>query len=390
MNGLGHSLAKNRLSELIGKSVFVAMFEVDERCRLVLSQSLGLGTWLSDKKDKSGLTGSVFWLVEGGLRLLLERFINIKGVLVVGGSPCVGFSAANPSRPGAASSESAKIWIFSVLAHQIRASGISVDWVVENVSMEPSHEQGVSRLFSCKPQSLDNSLVNPCSRPRLFWHNQPLHELSGPRKSALSVLDKGWVPLWAFEDHSLVDSKVFGTFLRPFPPGKPWECKDVSFWRLPLSSYSRTGLVVRKVLSPSDTAIVAGWIRSSVDISTRDLKKAGSPALLSRLALASWVHLEGGSRFLRPLFAHERELCLGFPSGAGAISTESILDSAFQWERMQMSGNSFSPDIISHVLGPWCRSVLDGSTPHRRPHFPAASTESEAMSFLLPSGNSHR
>ena len=383
MNGLGHGIGRY-LDNFA--SVFVALFEVDIRCRRVLEKSRNARVWLSDKPDASGTIGSVFWLVEGGLASLLDRFPGLVGVLIVGGSPCVGFSAANPSRPGAASTESQKIWIFPVLVSMVLKRKLIANWVVENVAMEVVQEERVSELLGCRPQVLDNASLNPCSRVRLFWHNQPLRPLaSSTPVKASQVLDKGWIPSWAFEDGSdaKIDSKHFGTFLRPFPPGKPHECPE-KFWRLPLSCYSRTGLVVKKGLQGSERDTVASWLARSVDISTRDIKTPGSQSLKARLALASFIHEQGGDALIRPLLAHERELCLGFPLGAGALEEEPVTTSAWQWERMQLSGNSFSPDIIRHILEPWCLHVTKGEELVRRQHRPAASTQQEALDILLP------
>ena len=383
MNGLGHGIGRyiDNCS-----SVFVALFEVDARCRKVLKKSCHSRVWLSDLPDLAGTVGSVFWLVEGGLSSLIDRFSGLKGVLIVGGSPCVGFSAANPSRPGAASTESQKIWIFPVLVSMVLDRNLIADWVVENVSMEPVQEERVSRLMGCKPQVLDNATVNPASRVRLFWHNQQPRPLviNNPVKVS-QVIDKGWIPAWAFEDNSAarIDSKHFGTFLRPFPPGKPYEC-PASFWRLPLSCYSRSGLVIKQDLTVVEKSRVTSWLASSVDISTRDLKTAGSQSLKARLSLASFIHVQGGDSIIRPLLAHERELCLGFPVGAGALEDEPPITSSWQWERMQLSGNSFSPDVIRHILEPWCLHVSRGDALERRQHRPSARTRQEALDILLP------
>ena len=243
--------------------------------------------------------------------------------------------------------------------------------------------------MGCPPDALDNRCFFPVARPRWFWHSLPVRPLLNQRRPWSEMVDSGWQPAWLFDRVGKLDdsSQNFGTFLRPFPPGKPRECSSVDFWRLPLSCYSRSGLVVKLDLNASDTALLRSWFRKSVDIPCHDVKTVGSASLKSRLAFATWVHREGGCRLVRPLLAHERELGLGFPIGAGAIGGESLVDSTFQWPRMQMSGNSFSPSVVAHVVAPWAALVMNGVAFSRRDHRPSAKSREEALRQLLPNGS---
>ena len=101
MGGLTQAMVSLGLTPLLGKSLWVLMFEVDSRCRKLLSHHhSGAGRWLSPFPDSSGLVGSVFYLLEqfDSLCDFLSSAKGLLSVLVAGGSPCVGFSRAKQQR----------------------------------------------------------------------------------------------------------------------------------------------------------------------------------------------------------------------------------------------------------------------------------------------------
>ena len=86
MDGLGHAMDSLGLCGLVGPRIVVWLFEVDSRCRALLrEQRCRSGVYLSDFKDASGVEGSVFWLVEGGLAELLRRHPSVKNIIIIGG-----------------------------------------------------------------------------------------------------------------------------------------------------------------------------------------------------------------------------------------------------------------------------------------------------------------
>ena len=154
------------------------MFETDPRCRRLLELRMASShCHLSDETDSALVAGSVFWLVEDecrGTRRLLDRYPNLRRVLVVGGSPCVGFSKANTTSRGIDDPESRKLWIFPVLLNYLFLHVHSVFFILENVQMAPTHEDAISSTLGCPPVRLDAASFGPCSRPRLFWTNLPV------------------------------------------------------------------------------------------------------------------------------------------------------------------------------------------------------------------------
>ena len=253
---------------------------------------------------------------------------------------------------------------------------------IENVVMTDSAEQAVSRTMGVQPLRINAGELVATERPRLFWTNIPVNLPARFSRVVFpsDALDPGWKPLWEFESNIGFDDQTFCTFLRPFGPGAPPEF-PADFMRLPLSQYSRRGLVYNSEASKEELSEVKKWVSEAVDISTVNIKSKGSPAQRARGRLATWIHREGGSRLLRPLRAHERDKALGFPGDASALDSPEL--ELIDWTRLEANGNCFSPVVIAQLLGPVKQYVETGSIA-LRPGGPSVSSRHEALLSLLP------
>ena len=79
-------------------NIFTIFFESSTRCRALLRHHRMRDNnqhAISDFKDANGIVGSVMGVSTGEhVQAIIDRFPNLKSVLVIGGSPCVGFSVA--------------------------------------------------------------------------------------------------------------------------------------------------------------------------------------------------------------------------------------------------------------------------------------------------------
>ena len=140
MDGLGHALESLGIADFSAHSAVIVYFEVDSRCRCLLqARRVRPGAYLSDATDSEGLKGSVFALTDDDCSLLrapLDACSTLKLVVIGGGSPCVGFSGANPGGLGINDAASNMLWTIPVLAAQARKTLASICLVVfflENV-----------------------------------------------------------------------------------------------------------------------------------------------------------------------------------------------------------------------------------------------------------------
>ena len=272
------------------------------------------------------------------------------------------------------------MWTLPVLATRLRHQlppSVSVVFFLENVDMAASRKPPIDEVLGVTGLKACASRCLPCNRPREFWSNL-IFELSSPKEvSATSVLDSGWRPLWELLGGT--SKSKFGTFLRPFPPGKPREF-PAAYTRLPLSTYSETGLVYRPDAPPEVLAKIKDLTRRCARCDTRDLKTVGGSAVKLRGELCDYVH-SSGLRWVRPLNGRERDLCLGFPPDASALPGEEP-ESSINWGRLEATGNSYAVSVVADLLRPLAEAILSSSVPPLRPGFPSTMTAADALAAL--------
>jgi len=90
--------------------------------------------------------------------------------LLIGGSPCQGFSRAGD---GLAFDDPRSVLFFEFLRilQEIRIINPEVKFLLENVEMGKKNEMVITRLLGVKPIRLCSSIVSAQSRPRLYWTN---------------------------------------------------------------------------------------------------------------------------------------------------------------------------------------------------------------------------
>ncbi len=285
------------------------------------------------------------------------------------------------------------ISLAKVLMLKVSATS-SVMFALENVVPKlDSWQQGISACMGLEPVRLEAFSVAACSRLRLFWTNIDCGPLPTPDLDPASALEAPWRPLWdLFPDKVDSEKKRFGTFLRSFGPGAPREFPR-PYPRLPLSSYSTTGLVYNSECSAEERSLIIDGCKKGVFVSVKDLRTVGASCIKVRGALVDRIHFSG-HHLLRPLHHGERELAMGFPKGASLIKGDIAGSDGFIWGGIDLTGNSFVVPVISHLLKPWADHLTQGAPLRLLPGSPDVHSEKEAMALLVgtPSkeGNSTR
>ena len=418
MGGLGRSMELQGIGDQHG--VLHLHFETDQRCRDLLARHhsqahcfLALDTQTADPPDpKKNPQGSVFSLASqwSCLQSFLQHVDNKWGllsILVAGGFPCVGNSRANSNPTGSCHPESKKVIIFPVVIGQLAScsfkSHVDIIYMIENVVMDVNDltresRDRLSEVLQVEPDRHDASRVSPASRERLIWTNLPSQELPSLQIDARDYLDDHWAPVWELPDEVSKPNLRFSTFLRGFSPGWPGP-KEIpedlgKVSRLPLHAYSDRQLVYLRSASPAQKATIKHWLKRSIQIKTDGLRTRGSAANRARCELMRFIHLEGGHETLRPLNGPERDRVLGFKPGSSSLpsdssSEEPISNRFFIRGHMEATGNTFSCQMISRVLSPWCSWVLQqgqGSSAIslKTSFLPKVTDLSEAERLLVP------
>ena len=326
-------------------------FETDQFCRAVLGERIASGNIfgsLSRGQDQSGLSGSVGWLTDDRFRNLksLVSSPDLASVLVISGSPCVGFTKIKKGNIGVEDRESVKIWMAVAIVAFLRANTeLIIHHLFENVDMLEHHKAAISSVMGSQPTLIEAGRLCGCRRPRLYWSSLPVEPITGIGIEPTTCLENGWIPAWEL-GNSKQDHPRFGTFLRPFEPHRPKECKNVPYPRLPLSSYTWKGLVVNSAASQHEREEIRCMLTHAAS-AKGDIQDAASERFEAHLKIADFIHLHGGERVLRPLTPSEREACLGFPPGASGS------ESASPWHRMATLGNTFAVPVLAHLLRSW-------------------------------------
>lgn len=112
--------------------------------------------------------------------------------LVMGGSPCQGFSTAGKRL----NFDDARSRLFFEFLEVVRT--LKPRWfLLENVVMAENIQNAISLELGCQPVLIDSALVSAQTRPRLYWTNIP--NLSPPEDKGIALssileTEKDWKP----------------------------------------------------------------------------------------------------------------------------------------------------------------------------------------------------
>lgn len=109
--------------------------------------------------------------------------------LLIGGSPCQDFSAANSNRSGLDGSKSGLFYEYVRLLEETKPKF----FLLENVRMLEEHQQIITNILGCEPIIINSELVSPQLRHRLYWTNIP--DVKQPKRVDIKlqdVLENGW------------------------------------------------------------------------------------------------------------------------------------------------------------------------------------------------------
>ena len=306
-----------------------------------------------------GAIGSILHLVEdpGKIHSLLSQFPNLRFVIVSTGSPCQGFSQANPKAKGILDHRSCLAAAIPIIIRQIyefkrsQANHLRVFSICENVVMRSQDKRIMNRLLGSEPIQINNGDLSCQDRTRMFWLNFQIDQPNPVEADPSSILEPGWAPLWELISSKEIRKK-FITQVRPFPPNLPEEC-PVSWWRFPLSSYGIRGLVYNRASEKIDE--IKERVRQGIELSpSQDLRDRhrGQDAINRRLGLAQWIHREGGYRHLRPLSIQESSRAMGYDPEAFILPEDQpeSPEDPFIYSQFNVIGNAFALQSLKHIL----------------------------------------
>ena len=118
----------------------------------------------------------------------LGSVTDIKGTdlpqvdLLIGGSPCQGFSFAGKGL----NFEDPRSKLFFEFV-RLKNETSPKYWMLENVKMKQEHQNIISEILGVKPILINSELVSAQSRERLYWTNIPIKEM--PKDKGILLKD---------------------------------------------------------------------------------------------------------------------------------------------------------------------------------------------------------
>ena len=268
-----------------------------------------------------------------------------------------------------------------------RTPAPAVAFCAENVHTKPEWKALIDALYGVTGNEHDAAIVGPSSRPRVTNANFALGELPAPTPwmrlpGPKDCLDAGWAPAWELLENFRGVEK-FATFTTAWKPGSLPEYKSATKWHLALVAYTPRGLVYRVGAGERRLAEMKALLEQN-QVSQNEVKTAGSPANLQRIAFVEkLLHTSLGSD-LRSLNAEEKEKCLGYAPGSTRPDGPEQTDDSLA--RSTMAGNSWSLLAFKKLLHPLLTAMASPNPAEFRCTGGAAlaRTAAEAREILQP------
>jgi DNA (cytosine-5)-methyltransferase 3A len=106
--------------------------------------------------------------------------------LVIGGSPCQGFSFAG-KQLNFNDERSKLFFVFVDICHRVADENPRMRFMLENVRMKKEYQDVISGYFGVEPIAINSSLVSAQNRYRLYWTNIP--NVTQPNDKSLLLKD---------------------------------------------------------------------------------------------------------------------------------------------------------------------------------------------------------
>jgi DNA-cytosine methyltransferase len=127
--------------------------------------------------------------------------------LLIGGSPCQGFSFAG-KQLNFEDPRSKLFFEFVRILEEVRQVNPDVLFMLENVRMKKEYQDIISSYLGCEPVIINSSLISAQNRVRLYWTNIP--NITQPKDKEIVISDiteDGFGKIGAMRGRYIVDGK---------------------------------------------------------------------------------------------------------------------------------------------------------------------------------------
>jgi DNA-cytosine methyltransferase len=158
----------------------------------VLSLCDGMGgVWQALKNSGILFNGYASEIDPYPIKVVMDRHVEVKHVgdmtrlsakhlpqldLIVGGSPCQGFSRASGSATNFDDPRSKLFWEYARIVKEAMEINPGCKFLLENVKMAQFAQDIISDTLGVSPIAINSALVSAQNRQRLYWTNIPQQE----------------------------------------------------------------------------------------------------------------------------------------------------------------------------------------------------------------------
>ena len=222
--------------------------------------------------------------------------------LVIGGSPCQGFSFAGKQLNF--EDERSKLFFeFSDILNHIKLLNPDVKFLLENVRMKQEYQDVISEHLSVKPIVINSSLVSAQNRIRFYWTN--INNIEQPINKGVLIKDIIYDDNYStFTDIRITNTKVkTKNYIK-------WDLSGKQYWSQQDRAYYKEGKICT-------------------------LPKANPSNKLNIL-------IDYEKDIYRRLHPIEAERCQTLPDNYTSIISKN--------KRLEALGNSWTVDVVAHIF----------------------------------------
>jgi len=269
----------------------------------------------------------------GDVRNINEKLHLPSIDLVIGGSPCQGFSRAGK---GLNFEDPRSVLFFEYvrILNEVKPEY----FLLENVQMKQEHQDVVNAYLGVEPLKINSALLSAQNRVRLYWTNIPNIKQPEDKQIVLpDILEKGSVDR---EKSYCIDANYFkgGNLKSYFEKHR----RQLVFSQPPPYPLASPNLLVREATKKGYTEIKDGDCFDATFLKSKTRRGRNMKNKSNCLTAANYDYMRYEYPNYRKLTPTECERLQTVPDGytAGVSNTQ----------RYKMLGNGWTVDIIAHIL----------------------------------------